>query len=133
MTEERQPPAGAHSVQGVWGGIKGSLHDTLELLRVRLALLGVEAQGHAQAVLMAACLGVAATMLLCLGLGFMAVLLTVLWWDTHRVVALAMFTAVFFTLGGLAAWAAWRGLRQQSPWFAASTRELARDVQKLRS
>lgn len=121
----------APPTEGVWRGLTGSLRDGLELVRVRLALLGVEAQDHAQAVVVSLCLGLAATLLLCLGLGFLAALLTVLWWEGQRTLALALFTAVFLTLGAVAAWAAWRGLRRQSPWFASSTRELARDVEKL--
>lgn len=80
-------------------GRSGWLHDTAELL-VRLALLGVEAAEHAQDVAEAMGAAVAAAVLLSLGLGFLAVLLTVLLWDSHRLLALAVFTAVFFDAGG---------------------------------
>lgn len=130
MAEHRAPEAAPP--EGVWQGLKGTLRDGLELAQVRLALLGVEAQDHARAVAMSFWLGLAAALLLCMGLGFLAVLLTVLWWDGQRTLALALFTAVFLTLGGVAAWAAWRGLRRQSPWFESSTRELARDVARLK-
>jgi uncharacterized membrane protein YqjE len=130
MADNERAP-GAMPPESLWAGLTGTLRDGLELVRVRLALLGVEAQDHAQAVVMSLCLGLAATLLLCLGLGFLAVLLTVLWWEGQRTLALALFSAVFLTLGAVAAWAAWRGLSRQSPWFASSTRELARDVEKL--
>lgn len=130
MAENDRPPEQASG--GVWSGVKGSLRDGLELARVRLELLGVEAQDHAQAVVSAMCLGLAATLLLCMGLGFLAVLLTVLWWDGQRTLALGMFAAVFLALGAVAACFAWRYLHRQSPWFGASTRELARDVERLK-
>lgn len=132
MAEQHQAPPGATPPDGVWRGLKGVLHDGLELARVRIALLGVEAQDHGRAVVLSLCLGLAAVLLLCMGLVFLAVLLTVLWWEGQRTLALALFAAVFLTLGAVAAWTAWRGLRRQSPWFASSTRELARDVARLK-
>lgn len=122
--------AGAAASESLWTATRGWLRDAAELLRVRLALLGVEAGGHALDVAEALAAAVAAAVLLSLGLGFLAVLLTVLLWDSHRLLALTLFTAVFLTLGGVAlAWARrrLRGVR----WFAASAAELARDVERL--
>lgn len=117
--------------ESLGSAVRGWLHDAAELLRVRLALLGVEAAEHAQAVAEAMGAAVAAAVLLALGFGFLAVLLTVLLWDSHRLLALAVFAAVFLTLGGLVlAWAQ-RRLRGVH-WFAASTAELVRDMERLR-
>lgn len=129
---EPRPAPDATPPEGVWQGLKGTLRDGLELAQVRLTLLSVEAQDHARAVLWSFWLGLAAALLLCIGLGFLAVLLTVLWWEGQRTLALALFAGVFLTLGSVAAWAAWRGIRRQSPWFASSARELARDVERLK-
>ncbi|OBS30189.1 hypothetical protein A9O67_03785 [Tepidimonas fonticaldi] len=123
--------AGSAASESLGSAVRGWLHDTAELLRVRLALLGVEAAEHAQDVAEAMGAAVAAAVLLSLGLGFLAVLLTVLLWDSHRLLALAVFTAVFLTLGAVALARAQRRLRGVR-WFAASTAELARDLERLR-
>ncbi len=128
---QNQESAHRAAAEPLGSAVRGWLYDTAELLRVRLALLGVEAAEHVQAVAEAMGAAVAAAVLLTLGLGFLAVLLTVLFWEGHRLLALAVFTAVFLTLGSVAlAWAQrrLRGIR----WFAASAAELARDMERLR-
>ena len=70
-------------------------------------------------------------MLLSLGLVFFSVLVTVLLWDSHRTLVLALFTALFLTLGVVGVFmarAAWSRSRQ---WFAASLGELRQDEDRL--
>ena len=55
-----------------------------------------------------------------------------LWWDSHRLLALGVFTAVFLVVGLLAALAAVRLGRQGSRLFAASIAELAQDRDMIR-
>jgi uncharacterized membrane protein YqjE len=71
-------------------------------------------------------------LLSCLGLAFLAGLVTVLLWDSHRVLALALFTALFLTLAGVAAWMAHARWRQSHRWFEATLQELADDEQQLK-
>jgi uncharacterized membrane protein YqjE len=65
--------------------------------------------------------------LLSFGLMFFALLLTVLLWDTHRLLALGIFTAIFLTGGFIALMAMLRQARTPSRLFAASIAELAQD------
>lgn len=126
-------PADTNSSQeSLASGIRGWLHDGVQLLRVRLELLSVEAREHAFDVLEMMCLGLAAVLLLGLGLGFLAVLLTVLLWDSHRTLALALFAGVFLTLGGVALVAARRVWQRDRRWFEASLKELHLDEQRVR-
>ncbi|TDQ40584.1 phage holin family protein [Tepidicella xavieri] len=118
--------------QTLLSGLKGWLHDGLQLLRVRIELLGVEARDHALGVVEMMAWAVAAAICLSLGLGFVAVLLTVLLWDSHRALALALFSGVFLTLGAVAVWIVRQRLRETQRWFEATTQELARDAQQLR-
>jgi uncharacterized membrane protein YqjE len=109
------------------------VRDTVALARVRLELVALEGRSHAQAVVALLLLGWAALCLLILGLAFLAVLLTVLWWDTPmRVLALAAFAFIFLTLGAVAAVWAWRNWQRERNWFEATRAELAADAQKLR-
>ncbi|MGQ9724351.1 MAG: phage holin family protein [Tepidimonas sp.] len=123
--------AQATAPASLWATTREWLRGAIELLRVRLELFGVEAGEHALDVAEALGAAVASAVLLSLGLGFLAVLLTVLLWDSHRLLALASFAAVFLTLGGMAlVWARHRLRRVR--WFAASAAELARDRERLR-
>ena len=110
---------------------RGWLHDGVQLLRVRLELLGVEAREHAYTTVELLLAGMAAVIFLGLGLGFLAALLTVMLWDGHRVLALAMFTTLFLVLGGLAVWLAWRRWRRSQAWFEHSAGELRQDEDRL--
>ncbi|MCX7693243.1 phage holin family protein [Tepidimonas taiwanensis] len=131
MPPTSHPSGDAAASTTLWGAARGALNDAAALLRVRLELLGVEAAEHALDVAQALGAAVAAAVLLSLGLGFLAVLLTVLWWDGHRLLALALFATVFLTLGAVAlVWA--RARLRAVRWFAASAAELARDVERLR-
>lgn len=74
---------------------------------------------------------VAAFFFLGFGAVMVALLLTVLWWDTHRLLGLGVFSAAFVLIGLIAALAAARRARQGSRLFAASLAELARDRDAL--
>lgn len=112
--------------------LRGALHDGVELLRVRLELVSVEAREHSSQVVELAVLGVAATLLCGMGLLFVAALLTVLWWDSHRLLALGAFSGVFIGLGTVALWLALRRWQKTRHWFAASLDELRQDAQRLK-
>jgi uncharacterized membrane protein YqjE len=110
---------------------RGWLRDALELARVRLALLGVEASEHALALGTSLALLLAAAVLLSAALVSLLVLVTVLLWESQRVLALALSCGTLLGAGAAAAWAGLRRLRAVS-WFEASRAELARDVERLR-
>jgi len=133
MGDAERPTDTEAATTSLLSGAKGWLHDGVELLRVRLELLSVEAREHALGVVELLVLGVAAVLLLGLGVAFLAVLLTVLLWESHRALALGVFTAVFLCLGAVAAVGVWRAVQRQRHWFEASARELARDAERLRS
>lgn len=112
--------------------LRGWLHDGVQLLRVRLELLGVEAQEHALDAISLLLGGLAAVSLLGTGLVFMAVLFTVLLWDSQRVLVLALLTAMFLTLGAVALWWVRAKWRATVSWFAASVSELRQDEERLK-
>ncbi len=112
---------------GLLASLRGFATTSVALLRTRLELLQVEVReevGRIAALLMwailAALLGVA-------GLVFLAIFMTVLLWDSHRLLALGAFAAAFLVTAGLAAALVVRLARQGSQLFAASLAELRRD------
>ncbi len=115
----------AASLQGLAG-------TALTLLQVRLELLSVEAQEEVVRIAGLLLFGAAAVVLLALGLGFLAILLTVAWWETQRLLALAVFATLFLVLGGVAGWLAYLRARRGSALFASSLAELRQDREQLR-
>lgn len=107
--------------------------DLLEVLRVRLELLSVEAREDIAQLSALVVQGAFAIVLISFGLIFLAIFMTVWLWDTQRLLALGVFTLLFLggglTLGILAVRRVHRGLRL----FRASIDELRRDAEQLRS
>ena len=65
------------------------------------------------------------------GATFLAVFLTVLLWDSQRLLALGIFSALFLGAAGLAIFMVLRLTRQGSQLFAGSLAELRRDAAAL--
>ncbi len=117
--------------QGLIGSLRGLADSALELLQVRLALLGNELEeqklrlGQALALLgLGLVLLTLAAVLLC---GFVLLLL----WDGYRLAAVGVLTLVF---GGAGAWmlrAARERLRSSASMFQASMDELLADRASL--
>jgi uncharacterized membrane protein YqjE len=101
------------------------------ILQTRLELLFTEIEE--EKLRLGTLLAYAAVAFFFLGFGavLLALFLTVLLWDTHRMLALGVFAALFLVIGLLAAGAAVRIGRQGSRLFAASIAELARDRRML--
>ena len=130
MAAEDRPHADP-APERVTQALRGWLQDGVALLRVRLELFGVEAREHALASVELLLAGLAALLFLGLGLGFFAVLLTVLLWDSHRLLALAVFSTLFLTLGLVALVLLRQRWQTTQRWFDASLEELRQDDQRL--
>lgn len=111
--------------------LKRSAATLLELLQVRLELLSIEAQEEVQRVAGLLLFGAVALIFLGLGVVFLAILVTVALWDTHRVLALAVFAAIFLVLGGVSAFMARSRALAGSRLFSSSVEELRRDRESL--
>lgn len=127
LTEPTTPPLPplAHTLKGMGGRV-------LSLLQVRLELFGVEAREEVNRVTELVALVAVACVLACLGLGFLAILVTVALWDSHRLMALTGFTVLFLTLAGVAIAMARARLARGSHMFQASLGELKRDQDALK-
>ena len=117
--------AGANT--GLFGQLQQSLGTLVELLRLRLALLGtelgLEKQRLAAGLFWGACALVSLTVGAVLFCGFVILLL----WDGYRLAAVGVL-ALLFLAGGLALMqAAQRRLSAQSNLFSVSLAELERD------
>lgn len=119
------------------GGLLASVLRLLATLtaigRNRLGLLVVELEEERNRVLSVLAWGAVALLLMVCGLVFVALLIAVMLWDSHRLLALAGIALAF--LGGAAlAWSqAMKLLRDGGSLFAASLGELAQDHAALSS
>lgn len=117
---------------GLLASVKGLLGTSLTLVQTRLQLLATELEEEGQRLLALMIWGGIALFALSAGLVFVAILLTVLLWDSNRLLALGIFSAVFLGLGFVATFVAWRLARTASGLFSASLAELSKDRAALR-
>lgn len=118
---------------GLYASLKGLLGTSLTLLQTRLQLLATELEEERQRVLAALLWTAVAVLAIGAGLIFLAVFVTVLFWDEHRLLVLGGFAGVFMSLGIVAALFVRRLWSSPSGLFADSLAELSRDRAALRA
>lgn len=118
---------------GLLASLRGFATTSVALLRTRLELFTIEAREEAGRLSGLLLWGLAAVLLGCSGMVFFAVFITVLLWESHRLLALGIFSALFLGAATVAAIIAVRLARRGSQLFAASLVELRRDEAVLRA
>lgn len=117
--------------RGLFSSLRSLVATSVATLKNRLELLSTELEEERARVLGLLAWGGAALLLLAAGTVFFAVFLTVLLWDSHRLLALGIFSALFLGAGALALVTAVRLANGGSRLFAASLAELTRDQAAL--
>ncbi len=115
------------------GSLKGMLSGVLEMFQVRLELLSLEAREEVGRLVQLVVLATLACVLLGLGVGFLAILITVAMWENQRLLALTIFSVLFLTLGAVAVAMFRRSAMQGSRLFESSLAELKQDQDRLKS
>lgn len=124
------PEASRH--EGLFGSLRGSAASLLALARVRLDLFATELQEEKNRAGLVLLYGAGAVLFLSFGLFFLAAAITVLLWESNRLLALGVCTAIFLTCGVFFALTARRHASPDTPPFAESIAELKRDVAALK-
>ncbi|MBI5792127.1 MAG: phage holin family protein [Rhodocyclales bacterium] len=124
-------PGGEASRAGLFASLKGLFGTSFALVQNRLQLLGVELAEERLRLLSLVTYGAIALVCLSAGLVFFAVFLTVLFWDSHRLLALGIFSALFLGAGIATLLMAMSHARAGSTLFKASLAELAKDREAL--
>jgi uncharacterized membrane protein YqjE len=129
---DSDPKAGANTAGAALKVSLRTLGATLlGVAQTRLELLALELEDEKRRVLGVLAWGAVAIMLGGFGLFFLAGWLTVLFWESHRLLALGGFALGFLSLGALALWRL-RGLMGSSEgWLSASLGEIEADRQAL--
>ena len=120
------PPNG-----GLFSSLRGLSATAIALLRNRVELLAAELEEEKLRLLGILMYGAAAFFLLGAGVVLLAIFLTILFWDSHRLLVMGGLTAVFLLCGLGAVLLVLRQARGGSKLFSASLAELAQDQQAL--
>lgn len=114
------------SLKTLSGSLIGILHTRLELLSTDIA----EEREHLTTFLVLALVA-----LFCLGVGviLLAILVVVIFWESHRLAALGGLTGLFLATGAGLGWLAVHKVRTKPRLFEASLAELSRDRQHIAS
>jgi uncharacterized membrane protein YqjE len=117
---------------GLLASAKGALGTALTLLQTRLQLLVTELEEERQRLFGLLLWGAIAVLALGVGLVFIAIFLTVLFWDSNRLLVLGIFSVVFTGLGIVAVFLVQRLVAVRTGLFGASLAELGNDRAALR-
>lgn len=116
---------------GLYDSIKNLGATGVAIFRTRLELLSTELAEEKERFLTQLVLGLAALFFIGLGIILGILFLTVALWESHRLLVLGMFTALFLGLGVAALVAAAKFARIQPKLFSASLAELSKDQDHL--
>ena len=116
---------------GILASVKNLTSTLIAIVHTRLALLSSDLEEGRERLIALLVLIFIALFCLCFGLVLLALLVVVIFWDTHRLLALGSMTGLFL-LGGVAlSVMATRALKAMPRMFAASLRELVTDHEQL--
>jgi uncharacterized membrane protein YqjE len=116
---------------GLFTSLRGFAATAVALLRTRLELFRVEAREEVERFSGLLIWGIAAVLLGSAGMVFLAIFLTVLLWDSNRLLVLGIASTFFLVTAVVVGSIALKLKRQGSQLFAASLAELRRDAEAL--
>lgn len=129
MTENNE--AGRGGSAGLFASLRNFAATAVAIARTRLELLANEMAEEKVRLRQLVVFGVVALFGLVVGTIFLAVFVTVLFWDSHRLIALGGFAALFLGMGAYAAIQFRTRAVAGSGLFSASLAELDKDRQQL--
>ena len=117
------------------GGLLASLRKVaataLELVQVRLELLGTELENEKRKLFDGMCLAAVAVIFFSIGLGLLCVFIILLFWDGYRLAALASVSALCLGLGTVLLQQSRTRLKSPSGIFNVSAGELQKDQHRV--
>lgn len=117
--------------RGLGASLQGLMATVLAIFHTRLELLVTEVEEEKRRLLATVAWGAVGVLVGCFALAFAAVFITVLFWDSHRLLVVGLMTLMF---GLISAWAMHRVktlLRESGQMLAATLAELDADRQAL--
>lgn len=120
----------------VQSGLLGSLRQfgatVLGILQTRMALIGVELEEALEGFIATMAVALAMMLFATLGLLVFTLLIVVAFWDTYRLLALALLCLAYLALAGYFGLRLRRALAERTPLLQATLAELEKDRAALR-
>ena len=122
-----------HSAEGLLGSLKSLSSLVVAIAHNRLNLLSTDLEIARERTVSVLMMVLVALFCLCFGALLLALFVVVIFWDTHRLIALGGVTGLFLLIGGIYLWRVLRALKRMPATFEASLTELAKDYKTLKS
>ena len=122
-----------HSAEGLLGSLKSLSSLVVAIAHNRLNLLSTDLEIARERTVSVLMMVRVALFCLCFGALLLALFVVVIFWDTHRLIALGSVTGLFLLIGGIYLWRVLRALKRMPATFEASLTELAKDYKTLKS
>ena len=122
-----------HSADGLLGSLKSLSSLVVAIAHNRLNLLSTDLEIAREQTVSVLMMVLVALFCLCFGALLLALFVVVIFWDTHRLIALGSVTGLFLLIGGIYLWRVLRALKRIPATFEASLTELAKDYKALKS
>lgn len=121
----------ASTARGLKASLQGLMATMVAIFQTRLALLSTELEEEKQRLLATMAWGAVAVLLACFSLAFFALFVAVVFWDTHRLLALGGMGVLFLAMSAAAWWQVRRLSHASAGLMAATLAELEADRQAL--
>ncbi len=115
---------------GLLGSLKRLTNTFIVIVHTRLELLSTDLEEGRERLISLLAMTFVALFCLCFGMVLLAILVVVLFWDTHRLLVLSLLTGLFIVTGGVIGALAIRALKSMPRMFEASLAELVKDHQE---
>ena len=122
-----------HSAEGLLGSLKSITALAVAIAHNRLNLLSTDLEIARERTVSVLIMVLVALFCLCFGALLLALFVVVIFWDTHRLLALGGVTGLFVLVGGIYLWRVIQALKTMPATFEASLTELAKDYKQLKS
>ena len=122
-----------HSAEGLLSSLKSMMALVVAIAHNRLNLLSTDIEIAREQMVSVLMMVLVALFCLCFGALLLAIFVVVIFWDTHRLIALASVTGLFLGVGGICLWRVLKALKTMPATFEASLTELAKDYKQLKT
>ncbi len=116
---------------GLFSSLKNLTGTLISIASTRLDLLSTDLEEGRERLLSLLVMTFVSLFCLCFGMVLLAILIVVLFWDTHRLLVLGTLAGVFLTAGGILCGLAIHALKTMPRMFEASLAELYKDQQQI--
>lgn len=132
MTENAQSNV-QPSAEGLLGSLQSIAALVVAIAHNRLNLISTDLEIAREQTVSVLMMVLVALFCLCFGALLLALFVVVIFWDTHRLIALGAVTGLFILIGGVCLWRVLKALKSMPATFEASLAELAKDYKQLKS